>query len=68
MTDTTRVCIKTYYYVRDRSREVRLVTKTYMVPRLQHDLPWGEALNKAGYRIILDADNYEAGVFEVKKN
>ena len=62
---STHVCLKTYY-VRDRTGEMRpITTKTYIVNNLKHDLLSGKALNKAGYRIILDEDPEEAGVFAV---
>jgi hypothetical protein len=60
------VCLTTYY-VRDRTGELRpITTKTYIVNNLKHDLLSGKALNKAGYRIILDKDPEELGVFAVK--
>ena len=63
----THVCLKTYY-VRDRTGELRpITTKTYIVNNLKHDLLSGKALNKAGYRIILDEDPEESGVFAVNK-
>jgi hypothetical protein len=63
---TTHVCLKTYF-VRDRTGELRpITTKTYIVKNLKHDLLSGKGLNKAGYRIILDEDPEESGVFAVQ--
>ncbi len=62
---TTHVCLKTYY-VRDRTGDLRpITTKTYIVKDLKHDLLSGKILNKAGYRIILDEDPEESGIFAV---
>jgi len=62
---TTHVCLKTYY-ARDRTGELRpITTKTYIVKDLKHDLLSGKMLNKAGYRIILDEDPEESGIFAV---
>jgi hypothetical protein len=59
---TTHVCLKTYF-VRDRTCELRpITTKTYIVKNLKRDLLSGKALNRAGYRIVLDEDPEEAGV------
>ena len=64
---TTHVYLKTYY-VRDRTGELRQVTtKTYIVQILKHDLLSGKMLNKAGYRIILDEDPEESGIFAVNE-
>ena len=64
---TTHVCLKTYY-VRDRTGELRpITTKTYIVKNLKHDLLSGKMLNKAGYRIILDEDPEESGIFAVNE-
>ena len=63
---TTHVCLKTYF-VRDRTGELRpITTKTYIVKNLKHDLLSGKGLNKAGYRIILDEDPEESGIFAVQ--
>ena len=65
MVTTTHVCLKTYY-VRDRTGELRPIkTKTCIVQNLKHDLLSGKLLNKAGYRIILDEDPEESGIFAV---
>ncbi len=62
---TTHVCLKTYHAI-GRTRELRpITTKTYIVNNLKRDLLSGKALNKAGYRIILDEDPEESGVFAV---
>ena len=62
---TTHDCLKTYY-VRDQTRELRpITTKTFIVNKLKHDLLSGKMLNKAGYRIILDEDPEESGVYAV---
>ncbi len=62
---TTHVCLKTYF-VRDRTGELRpITTKTYIVKHLKRDLLSGKALNRAEYRIILDEDPEEAGVYAV---
>jgi hypothetical protein len=62
---TTHVCLKTYY-VRDQTGELRpITTKTFVVNKLKHDLLSGKMLNKAGYRIILDEDPEESGVYAV---
>ena len=45
-------------YIQDTS-------KTSIVKNLKHDLLSGKMLNKAGYRIILDEDPEEPGIFEV---
>ena len=59
----THVCLMTYN-VRDRTGELRqITTKTYLVKNLKHDLLSGKMLNKAGYRIILDEDPEESGIF-----
>jgi hypothetical protein len=64
---TTHVCLKTYY-ARDRTGELRpITTKTYIVKDLKHDLLSGKMLNKAGYRIILDEDPEESGIFAVNE-
>ena len=62
---TTHVCLKKYF-VRDRTGELRpITTRTYIVRNLKRDLLSGKALNRAGYRIILDEDPEEAGVYAV---
>ena len=62
---TTHVCLKTYF-VRDRTGELRpITTKTYIVKNLKRDLLSGKALNRAGYRIVLDEYPEEAGVYAV---
>jgi hypothetical protein len=62
---TTHVCLKTNY-VRDQTGELRpITTKTLIVNKLKHDLLSGKMLNKAGYRIILDEDPEESGVYAV---
>jgi hypothetical protein len=62
---TSHVCLKTYF-VRDRTGELRpITTKTYIVKGLKRDLLSGKALNRAGYRIILDEDPEESGVYAV---
>jgi hypothetical protein len=62
---TSHVCLKTYF-VRDRTGELRpITTKTYIVKNLKRDLLPGKALNRAGYRIILDEDPEESGVYAV---
>ena len=64
---TTHVYLKTYY-ARDRTGELRpITTKTYIVKNLKHDLLSGKMLNKAGYRIILDEDPEESGIFAVNE-
>jgi hypothetical protein len=64
---TTHVCFKTYY-ARDWTGELRpITTKTYIVKNLKHDLLSGKMLNKAGYRIILDEDPEEYGMFAVNE-
>ena len=63
---TTHVCIKTYF-VRDRTGELRpITTKTYIVKNLKHDLLSVKGLNKAGYRIVMDEDAEESGVYAVE--
>jgi hypothetical protein len=42
-----------------------ITTKTYIFKDLKHDLLSGKKLNKAGYRIILDEDPEESGIFAV---
>ena len=54
------VCLKTYH-----ARHI--TTKTYIVKNLKHDLLSGKMLNKAGYRIILDEDPEESGIFAVNE-
>jgi hypothetical protein len=62
---TSHVCLKTYY-VRERTGELRpITTKTYIVKGPKRDLLSGKALNRAGYRIILDEDPEESGVYAV---
>jgi hypothetical protein len=64
---TTHVFLKTYF-VRDRTGDLRpITTKTYIVRNLnlKRDLVSGKTLNRAGYRIILDEDPEEAGVYAV---
>jgi hypothetical protein len=62
---TTHVCLKTYF-VRDRTGELRpIITKTYFVKNLKRDLLSGKALNRAGYRIVLEDHPEEAGVYAV---
>ncbi len=62
---TMHVCLKTYY-MRDRTGELSPVTtKTFIVKNLKHDLLSGKMLNKAVYRIILDKDPEESGVYAV---
>jgi hypothetical protein len=38
-----------------------------ITPGLKHYLLSGKALNRAGYRVVLDANNEEAGVYAVEK-
>jgi hypothetical protein len=60
---TTHVCLN-IYYVRDWTSESRpITTKTLIVIKLKHDLLSEKMLNKAGYRIILDDDPEESGVY-----
>ena len=64
---TTHVCWKTYF-VRDRLGTTRsITTRAHITPGLKHDLLSGKALNRAGYQVILDADNDIAGVCAVEK-
>ena len=42
-----------------------ITTKTHIVKNLKHDLLSGKMFNKAGYRIILDEDPEESGIFVV---
>ena len=52
--------------MRDRLGTTRsITTRAHITPGLKHDLLSGKALNRAGYRVILDADNDMAGVFAV---
>ena len=63
----THVCLTTYY-ARDLTGELRpITTKTYSVDNLKHDRLSGKMLNKAGYRIILDEDPEESGIFLVNE-
>jgi hypothetical protein len=62
---TTHVGWKTFF-VRDRLGTPRPITKrAYITPGLKHDLLSGKALNLAGYRVILDSDHEEAGIYAV---
>jgi len=56
------------HYARDRIGELKpITTKTYFVKNLKHDLLSGKMLNKAGYRVILDEDPEESGIFAVNE-
>ena len=64
---TTHVCLKTFY-VRDRLGTTRpITTRAFIAPGIKRDLLSGKALNRAGYRVILDSDYEEAGIYSVEK-
>ena len=54
--------------MRDRLGTTRpITTRAHITPGLKHDLLSGKALNRAGYKVMLDADDDVARVYAVEK-